>query len=154
MCNVWPCSFHLFATVDAVLAENWSAACGHPDSSQRVAVNLILLNHPLAFLVLKHKAGSAVKKKKHLTGGVLKLLLNRKMICTWWKRLSFETNLGAYLPHRCPHAVHRGSCCVVQWGSCWFGSGFPPGRYHRYRCSLSNPVHLQICTPLLGYRWI
>lgn len=50
------CSFHLFATVDAVLAEDRSAACGHPHSSQRVAVNLVLLNHPLAFLVLEHGA--------------------------------------------------------------------------------------------------
>lgn len=59
--NVEPCSFYLFATVDAVLAEDRSAACGHPDSSQCVAVNFVLLDHPLAFLMLKHKAGSAVK---------------------------------------------------------------------------------------------
>lgn len=47
--------------MDAVLAEDRSAARGHPDSSQRVAVNLVLLNHPLALLMLTHKAGSAVK---------------------------------------------------------------------------------------------
>lgn len=47
--------------MNAVLAEDGSAACGHPDSSQCVAVNLVLLNHPLAFLVLKHKAESAIK---------------------------------------------------------------------------------------------
>lgn len=46
---------YLFATVDAVLAEDRSAACGHPDSSQRVAVNFIFLNHSLAFLVLKEQ---------------------------------------------------------------------------------------------------
>lgn len=54
------CAFYLLAAVDAVLAEDGSAARGHPDSSQRVAVNLVLLNHPLAFLVLQHRAGSAV----------------------------------------------------------------------------------------------
>lgn len=53
--------FYLFATVDAVLAEDRSAACGHPHPGQRVAVNLVLLDHPLAFLMLKHRAGSAVK---------------------------------------------------------------------------------------------
>lgn len=62
---VLPCLFYLFATVDAVLAEDGSAACGHPDSGQCVAVNLVLFNHPLAFLVLKHKAESAVKKNSH-----------------------------------------------------------------------------------------
>lgn len=48
---------YLFAAVDAVLTEDRSASCGHPDSSQRVAVNLILLNHSLAFLMLKKKKG-------------------------------------------------------------------------------------------------
>lgn len=51
---------YLLSTVDAVLAENRSATCGHPDSCQCVAVNLVLFNHPLAFLMLKHKAGSSV----------------------------------------------------------------------------------------------
>lgn len=50
-----PSVFYLFATVDAVLAEDRGTACGHPDSSQRVAVNFILLNHSLAFLMLKNK---------------------------------------------------------------------------------------------------
>lgn len=44
--------FYLFAAVDAVFSEDRGAACGHPDSGQRVAVNLILLNHALAFLML------------------------------------------------------------------------------------------------------
>ena len=45
--------FYLLATVNAVPAEDRSAAGGHPDPSQRVAVHLILLNHPLALLMLK-----------------------------------------------------------------------------------------------------
>lgn len=53
--------FYLLATVDAVLAEDRSAACGHPHSSQSVAVNLVLLDHSLAFLMLKHKAQRNVK---------------------------------------------------------------------------------------------
>lgn len=53
--------FYLLAAVDAVLAEYRSAACGHPDSSQCVAVNLVLLDHPLAFLVLKCKKGTTVE---------------------------------------------------------------------------------------------
>lgn len=54
---------YLFATVDAVLAEDGGAPRGHPHSGQCVAVNLVLLDHSLAFLVLekhrvdvKHKA--------------------------------------------------------------------------------------------------
>lgn len=41
--------------MDAVLAEDGSAARGHPDSCQCVAVDLVLLDHSLAFLMLKHK---------------------------------------------------------------------------------------------------
>lgn len=62
------CSLHLFATVDAVLAKDRSAPCGHPDSSQCVAVNLVLLNHPLAFLMLKHKNRSSCQNL--LTGAI------------------------------------------------------------------------------------
>lgn len=47
--------------MDAVFAEDRSAACGHPDPGQRVAVNLILLDHPLTFLMLKYKGESGVK---------------------------------------------------------------------------------------------
>lgn len=54
--------FYLLAAVDAVLAEDRSAACGHPHSSQRVAVNLVLLNHPLALFMLEHGAESAVSQ--------------------------------------------------------------------------------------------
>lgn len=50
-------SSHLFAAVDAVLAEDRRAACCHPHSGQRVAVNLVLLDHPLTFLVLEERAG-------------------------------------------------------------------------------------------------
>lgn len=52
--------FYLLAAVDAVLTEDRSAACGHPHSSQRVAVNLVLLNHPLALFMLEQGAESAV----------------------------------------------------------------------------------------------
>ncbi len=62
---------YLFATVDAVLAQDRSAACGHPHSSQCVAVNLILLDHSLALLMLKHTAASSVR---HFRREQLKLL--------------------------------------------------------------------------------
>lgn len=52
--NVSSC-FYLFATVNAVLAEDGSAACRHPHSCKRVAIDLVLLNHALAFLMLKQK---------------------------------------------------------------------------------------------------
>lgn len=51
---------YLFAAVDAVLTEDRSAPCGHPNSSQRVAVNLVLLNHSLAFLMLKLSTGPLI----------------------------------------------------------------------------------------------
>lgn len=45
--------------MDAVLAQDRGAARGHPDAGQRVAVHLVLLDHPLAFLMLKHIRGAA-----------------------------------------------------------------------------------------------
>lgn len=45
--------------MDAVLAEDRGAARGHPHSGQRVAVNLVLLDDPLAFFMLKHQQPSA-----------------------------------------------------------------------------------------------
>lgn len=59
--------------MDAVLAEDRSAARGHPDSSQCVAVNLVLLDHSLAFLVLKQT--SAVSKTYDGTLSFLFMLL-------------------------------------------------------------------------------
>lgn len=50
---------YLLAAVDAVLAEDGRAARGHPHAGQRVAVNLVLLDHALALLVLGH-----AKRKK------------------------------------------------------------------------------------------
>lgn len=41
--------------MNAVLAEDRSAACRHPHSCKCVAIDLVLLNHPLAFLMLKQK---------------------------------------------------------------------------------------------------
>lgn len=127
-------ALYLFATVDAVLAENRGAACGHPDTSQSVAVHLILLNDPLTFLMLK-------KKNEEDEDAV------------WPKIMSSRYRYFVLLPHRCPRAGRRGSCCAEQWGSCWFGSGFQPGRCHRCHYFLSNLAHLQICTLLLDYRW-
>lgn len=128
--------FYLLAAVDAVLAEDRSAACGHPHSSQRVAVNLVLLNHALALFMLEHGAESAVS---HFRRGDS---TNTIVIS------------GFNSPRRCLRAARRGFCYAVRWGNCWFGSGFPPRRCHRYRYSLSNPVHPRICTRHLGYRWI
>lgn len=46
---------YLLAAVDAVLAEDRCAARGHPHAGQRVAVDLVLLDHALALLVLEHR---------------------------------------------------------------------------------------------------
>lgn len=46
---------YLLAAVDAVLAEDRRAARGHPHAGQRVAVDLVLLDHALALLVLEHR---------------------------------------------------------------------------------------------------
>lgn len=46
---------YLLAAVDAVLAEHWRAARGHPHTSQRVAVDLVLLDDALALLMLEHR---------------------------------------------------------------------------------------------------
>lgn len=54
---------YLLAAVDAVLAEDGRAARGHPHAGQRVAVNLVLLDHALALLVLGH--AKRKKKKKN-----------------------------------------------------------------------------------------
>lgn len=53
---------YLLAAVDAVLAEDGRAARGNPHAGQRVAVNLVLLDHALALLVLGH----AKRKKKRI----------------------------------------------------------------------------------------
>lgn len=53
---------YLLAAVDAVLAEDGRAARGHPHAGQRVAVNLVLLDHALALLVLGH--AKREKKKR------------------------------------------------------------------------------------------
>lgn len=134
--NVSSC-FYLFATVNAVLAEDGSAACRHPHSCKRVAIDLVLLNHPLAFLMLK---------QKQVVTNLWVWILNTGEI--------FSINQISHLPRKCLHAVHHGSCYAVQWGSCWFESGSLLRRYRGCRYFLSNPAHLQICTPLLGYHWI
>ena len=46
---------YLFAAVDAVASQDWRAARGHPHPRQRVAVDLVLLDHPLALLVLRRQ---------------------------------------------------------------------------------------------------
>lgn len=46
---------YLLAAVDAVLAEDRRAARGHPHAGQGVAVDLVLLDHPLALLMLEHR---------------------------------------------------------------------------------------------------
>lgn len=55
---------YLLAAVDAVLAEDGRAARGHPHAGQRVAVNLVLLDHALALLVLGHAKSKKREKKK------------------------------------------------------------------------------------------
>lgn len=58
--------------MDAVLAEDRGAACGHPHSGQCVAVNLVLLDHALAFLMLEHNrgAGEDLQKARHVANDV------------------------------------------------------------------------------------
>lgn len=55
---------YLLAAVDAVLAEDGRASCGHPHAGQRVAVNLVLLDHALALLVLGHAKRKKKKKRE------------------------------------------------------------------------------------------
>lgn len=46
---------YLLAAVDAILAKDRRAARGHPHTGQRVAVDLVFLDHALALLVLEHR---------------------------------------------------------------------------------------------------
>lgn len=54
--------------MDAVLAEDRGAACGHPHSGQCVAVNLVLLDHALAFLMLEHNRGAGEDLRRATCG--------------------------------------------------------------------------------------